>query len=210
MRRHNRRRSRRPTWARWNAQPWCACYEMCAGTSLWPPAVSDSLERSCTSGCASISSSVLPKSGRDVMGILAIAAMCAGMFAGAAIYVSAVEHPARLSCGTEIALREFGPSYRRATVMQALLAIVGSVMGLWSAWAGSDGRVALGAILLGAAVPFTLVAILPTNHRLLDPALDPRSREATQLLVRWGRLHAVRTALSSAAFLLFLVRLSSR
>jgi|SRR5262245_4505227 len=144
------------------------------------------------------------------MWISVIATMCTGVFAGAAIYVNAVEHPARLSCGTDVALREFGPSYRRATVMQALLAIVGCVTGLWSAWAASDGWLATGAILLGAAVPFTFVVILPTNHRLLDPALDPRSREATQLLDRWGRLHAVRSALSSAAFLLFLVRLASR
>lgn len=94
--------------------------------------------------------------------------------------------------------------------MQACLAIVGCVTGLWSAWEGSDGWLALGAILLGAVVPFTLLVILPTNHRLLDTALDPRSQEATQPLVLWGRLHAVRSALSSAAFLLFVVRLARR
>jgi len=143
------------------------------------------------------------------MWISVIATMCAGVFAGAAIYVNAVEHPARLSCGNELALREFGPSYRRATVMQAFLAIAGCAMGLWSAWARGDGWLAGGAILLGAVVPFTLVAILPTNHKLLDPALDPRSPEATRLLIQWGRLHAVRSVLSSAAFLLFLVRLAS-
>jgi len=54
-----------------------------------------------------------------------IATVCSGLFAGAAIYVSAVEHPARLSCGTALALREFAPSYRRGTVMQASLAVVG-------------------------------------------------------------------------------------
>ena len=135
------------------------------------------------------------------------ATLCAGLFAGAAIYVNAVEHPARLACGTDLALREFGPSYRRATVMQASLAIAGCVMGLWSAWVANDVWLASGAILLGSVVPFTLVVILPTNHQLVDPALDPRGREAIQLLVRWGRLHAVRSALSSAAFLLFLFRL---
>ena len=54
---------------------------------------------------------------------LSIAAACAGLFAGAAIYINAVEHPARLGCGNEVALREFGPSYRRATVMQGSLAV---------------------------------------------------------------------------------------
>lgn len=51
------------------------------------------------------------------MWVLAVAVLCAGIFAGAAIYINAVEHPARLSCGTELALREFGPSYRQATVI---------------------------------------------------------------------------------------------
>jgi len=136
------------------------------------------------------------------------ATLCAGLFAGAAIYVNAVEHPARLSCGTDLALREFGPSYRRATVMQASLAIAGCVIGLWSAWVAGDLWLASGAILLGSVVPFTLVVILPTNHQLVDPALDPRSPKAIQLLVRWGRLHAMRTVLSTAAFLLFLFRLA--
>ena len=116
---------------------------------------------------------------------LALAAACAGLFAGAAIYINAVEHPARLACGNELALKEFGPSYRRATMMQATLAIVGCVAGLWNAWSLQDLPSIVGAVSLGAVVPFTLVGILPTNQRLLDPALDPRSPEATRLLVQW-------------------------
>jgi hypothetical protein len=46
---------------------------------------------------------------------------CTGLFAGAALYVTLVEHPARLECGTELAVAEFAPSYRRGAVMQALL-----------------------------------------------------------------------------------------
>ena len=52
---------------------------------------------------------------------------------------------------------------------------------------------------LGARGP-----ILPTNKRLLDPSLDKDSDLAEQLLQRWGTLHAVRSALSLASFLLFL------
>jgi hypothetical protein len=139
---------------------------------------------------------------------LLVAAMCAGLFAGAAIYINAVEHPARLSCGTELALREFAPSYHRATVMQASLALVGCVAGLWSAWALGDAWLALGSILLVAVVPFTLVVILPTNKQLLDPDLDPRGDAAAELLARWGHLHATRSVLSGVAFVLFLMRLA--
>jgi uncharacterized membrane protein len=143
-----------------------------------------------------------------MMWLLMLATLCAGLFAGAAIYINAVEHPARMSCGTDLALREFAPSYRRATFMQAPLALAGCVTGLWAAWVLGDAWLAFSAFLLGASVPFTFVAIMPTNHQLLDPALDPRSPKAAQLLTRWGRLHAVRTTSSSAAFGLFLVRLA--
>ena len=131
-----------------------------------------------------------------------VALLCTGLFAGAAIYVSLVEHPARLECGVGPAIAEFGPSYRRAAVMQASLAAVGSLAGgvAWSR--GSPTTVLAAALLLGAAIPFTLIVIRPTNQRLLDPRLDRDSPEAAALLVRWGRLHAGRSALSSVAFLL--------
>jgi Anthrone oxygenase len=109
-----------------------------------------------------------------------------------------------------VALREFGPSYRRATVMQASLAIAGCATGLWAAWILRDLSAAAGAVCLGAVIPFTLVAILPTNNRLLNPALDPRGPDATRLLIRWGRLHAIRSALSGLAFGVFLLRLTAR
>ena len=138
-----------------------------------------------------------------VLEVLAI--LCAGGFAGAALYVTFVEHPARLSCGTSLALREFIPSYQRGAVMQASLAIVGLLAALLAWWRSGHGGFLLGGLLLGAPVPFTLLAILPTNHRLLAPTLDPDSAEAAALLRRWGRLHAVRTAAGLLAFAVLVV-----
>ena len=136
-----------------------------------------------------------------------LATVCAGLFSGAAIYVTLVEHPARLSCGTELAVKEFGPSYRRGTVMQASLALAGCAFGV-AAWArNGDRAVLIAAVLLGAVVPFTLIVIVPTNKQLLDPSLDARSTSAASLLARWGQLHAVRSVLSLSAFLLLLIRL---
>ena len=131
-----------------------------------------------------------------------VALLCTGLFAGAAIYVSLVEHPARLECGPALAIAEFGPSYRRGAVMQASLAVVGCLAAV-AAWTqGSATSVLIAGLLLGAAVPFTLIAILPTNKRLLDAVLDRGSPEAAALLARWGRLHAVRSVVSGVAFLL--------
>ena len=134
----------------------------------------------------------------------AIATLCCALFAGAALYINAVEHPARISCGTELAVSQWAPSYRRATWMQAPLALVGFVSAA-AAWLAGSGIVwLLGGILLGLVVPVTLIVIMPTNQRLLSSSLDRRSDEARDLLVRWNALHGIRTALSLAALLLFL------
>ena len=64
-----------------------------------------------------------------------IALLCTGLFAGAAVYVTLVEHPARLECGPAVALAEFRPSYRRAAVMQARSPPIGllTAVGAWAA-----------------------------------------------------------------------------
>ena len=130
-----------------------------------------------------------------MLGLLAetIALVATALFAGAAVYVSLVEHPARESCGPAIAVAEFGPSYRRGAIMQGGLALIGGIAGV-GRWAtlGGPGWLAAGLLLL-ALIPYTLIVIMPTNKRLLDPALDTRSAEASALLCRWGRRHSFRT-----------------
>ena len=139
--------------------------------------------------------------------LLLIAVVATGAFAGAAVYVSLVEHPARVSCGVAVALKQFGPSYKRGAVMQASLALIGTAAGLGVAWQDGDAWYALAALLLGAIVPFTLIVIFPTNARLLDSSLAKDEANAMRLLTRWGRLHGVRTISSCAAFLILALRM---
>ena len=133
-----------------------------------------------------------------------IATLSAGLFAGAAIYINLVEHPARMECGTELAIKEFAPSYHRATVVQVSLAVIGFLTAVAVWLIHGDFWWLVGAVLLVAVIPFTLLVIFPTNKKLLDPLLDKNSELASVLLVRWGRLHAVRSLLSLLAFLIFL------
>jgi hypothetical protein len=132
-----------------------------------------------------------------------LATLSCALFSGAAIYINLVEHPARMGCNTEIAATVWAPSYARATVMQASLAIVSLLSGV-AAWLLGGGVMWLvGAMLIGLVVPFTFVAIMPTNKQLLSPGRDLSSSETRALLERWGRLHAVRSLLSFAAALVF-------
>jgi uncharacterized membrane protein len=139
-----------------------------------------------------------------------VATLACGIFAGAAMYVSLVEQPARLSCGITLAVTEWRPSYRRGAVMQASLAVVGSLFAFASWWIGKDSAWLLGGILLFAVIPFTVVVIFPTNKELESDNLDISSAKAEQLLRRWSALHAVRGGLSLVAFVIFLIALQRK
>ena len=132
------------------------------------------------------------------------AVLACTVFTGAAVYISAVEHPARLAWGPEIAVAEWTPSYKRATVMQAPLALAAGLLGIARFVLGGGMLWIAAALLILAVIPFTLIVIQPTNHRLLDPGRDRRSDETRHLLETWGRLHGVRTGLSVVASILFI------
>ena len=136
-----------------------------------------------------------------------VATISCAIFAGAAIYINLVEHPARMSCGTQIAATVWAPSYKRATVMQAPLAILSFLAGV-SAWLLGGGIMWFaGAVLIGLVVPFTFIAIMPTNHLLLALGRDLASTETRALLIKWSRLHAVRSLLGLLALVTYLILL---
>ncbi len=136
-----------------------------------------------------------------------VATFASGIFAGAAVYINFVEQPARLSCGVQLAVTEWRPSYKRGTLMQVPLALIGSLSALVSWWFDGGRAWLVGGLLLLLVIPFTLVVILPTNKQLESQELDLQSEEAERLLRRWGQLHAARSLLSGTAFLVFLISL---
>ena len=136
-----------------------------------------------------------------------LAVLAAAIFAGAAIYINVAEHPARMGCDTKTAVTVWAPSYQRAYVMQASLAVIGFVGGV-AVWllGGGVGWLS-GAAFIGAVIPFTFIVIMPTNKKLLAPGRDLASADTRALLVQWGHLHAVRSVLSFVALLIYLLLL---
>jgi hypothetical protein len=134
-----------------------------------------------------------------------VATLCAAIFAGAALYINLVEHPVRMGLATNLAAQQWVPSYRRATWMQAPLALLSLITGVLAGLMGGGVAWLIAAILIGAVVPFTFIVIMPTNHKLLAPDRDLSSAETRVLLENWGKLHAVRTGLSLLATVLYMV-----
>lgn len=137
-----------------------------------------------------------------MFGSLALTA--AALFAGAAVYINIAEQPARLGLDDRALLAEWKPSYARGFLMQASLAVIGFIFGVLE-WLVTGSIIWLiGAIVLVANWPFTLLVIMPVNKVLNDTPIESANADTRQSIEKWGSLHGVRSALGVAATLIFL------
>lgn len=134
-----------------------------------------------------------------------LALLCAALFAGGALYISIVEHPARMAAGVRVALAQFRQMYPRAAPWQASTAALSFGFGLIASLLGAPWAWALGGLVVALVIPWTIVLMLPTNHKLLAP-VAPTEDEAPLLLGRWETLHWVRSILGLIGLLILIWR----
>jgi uncharacterized membrane protein len=139
-----------------------------------------------------------------------VAIVCALIFTGAAVYINLVEHPTRLSFSNSIALSVWQPSYKRATRMQAPLALVSGFAAAWVWWLSGSLAWLFAGVLILLVVPFTFAVIMPVNIELQRADLEPESVRTRRLLESWGRLHGVRSVLALLSSFLMLAQLVGR
>ena len=136
-----------------------------------------------------------------------LALLTAAMFTCAAVYINVADQPARFGLDDSALLTEWKPSYKRGLSMQAPVAIVGFLLGLLAWWQSGQWLWIVGALLMIANWPYTLLGIMPTNNRLM--AMDPNDGGPTSraLIQKWGWLHGGRSVLGTLATAAYLAAL---
>jgi hypothetical protein len=132
-----------------------------------------------------------------------LALISAALFAGAAVYVNVAEQHARLKLDDGAMLTEWKPSYRSGYMMQGSLAALSCARSIAAFAFSYDWRWLIGAALIGANWPYTLFIIMPQNKVLQETAQDAANAMTRGLLLQWGRLHAVGSALGLAAVIAY-------
>jgi hypothetical protein len=124
-----------------------------------------------------------------------LALVAIALFTGGSLYVTIAEHPGRLRLDDNAGAAHLTASARRAGPLMGGLAMIALLLGLWAGLKTGDAWLIAAAVLIGLAIPFTFAAVIPVNRRI-----EAGAGTATRvLLVRWGQLHLVRTALGIAA-----------
>ncbi len=142
-----------------------------------------------------------------MIGILA--ALCAGTFFGASIYINLALHPATVEVGGDFAGAFFPPMYAKASTLQITLAAAGTVLGLIAGFISGNALWFVGAAFLISVVPITLLMIKPINDQLLYPKQKLPADKVMALLKQWNPKHWIRSIVSFVAFVCFLTALSA-
>ncbi|HEY2120543.1 MAG TPA: DUF1772 domain-containing protein [Candidatus Acidoferrum sp.] len=137
-----------------------------------------------------------------------LALLIAGLFTGAACYINFAEQPARLRLDDGALLAEWKFAYKRGFAMQATLAFLGFLLGMLAWYLRSKVEFAIGAVLLVANWPWTMLVMMPVNKKLMKTPPENAGRETRALLLKWNRLHAARTILGSLSALAYIFGLA--
>jgi hypothetical protein len=132
-----------------------------------------------------------------------IALVFAAAFAGAAIYVSWVEQPARMALDEEALLSEWGPSDSRGVALLLAFSLVAAAAGFIAYFGSQDVRWVFGALIVIASWPYAFFVMAPLNNQILS--LRGRDVAAAQALIRqWGLIETGFAGIGVLAVAMFL------
>jgi hypothetical protein len=107
-------------------------------------------------------------------------------------------------------LTEWKSAYKRGFAMQAPLAVAAFVLGAFAWWESGQWLFLIGGALMLANWPWTMLAILPVNSRLMQTEPIAATKDTREMIRHWNVLHGVRTLLGAGATVVFLIAIDPR
>jgi len=138
-----------------------------------------------------------------------ISVIATGLFAGGALMQSIVDHPARQSTEPAAAIGQMQATLKFADPYMPILVLLGSIsMMVTYYFHHRTWHIVAAALLLLLIIPFTLIVIFPVNKKMLTLSGAAHEHSAIRSLMRrWGRLHAIRSALGCTALMVIVFQL---
>jgi len=134
-----------------------------------------------------------------------LALIAAAFYTGFALYIVLVEHPARMKLDNQSLLMEWKESYGRGHVIGPLTVVITALLGLITFFFNHEWLWAIGSLSILINVPYTIIFINPTNHKLLGTTPETANDETRSLVQKWTNLHIGRCIYSTITVILFLL-----
>lgn len=135
----------------------------------------------------------------DILILLVILIM--GTQFGIALTASIVVHPILVKAKKVTAIEVFKPFFDKTHILVLYMSIIVSLLALavsiisgnwW--WFGIS-------LIMHLNGPYTVFFMMPLNRRLMDEKVNPDSEQTSDDIIKWGKLHAVRTVLNGLIFI---------
>jgi hypothetical protein len=133
-------------------------------------------------------------------GLFAFASACT--FLGAALYITIVEQPARMSLSPGAMVEEWGPSHRRGFVMLSAIALLAALLAYVDYAASRDARLLAGGTVMLASWLYTFFVVVPVDVMIVALPAERTRAAARELMREWGLLEWGQTAIAAAACIL--------
>ena len=124
-----------------------------------------------------------------------------------ALTASIVVHPILVKAKKVTAIEVFKPFFDKTHIAVLYMSIIVSLLALaisiisgnwW--WFGIS-------LIMHLNGPYTVFFMMPLNRRLMDEKVNPDSEQTSNDIIKWGKLHAVRTVLNGLIFIGFIILL---
>lgn len=134
-----------------------------------------------------------------------VATLSCGIFAGAALYATVVECPARMTHDSETAVKIWKPSFLKARSLMSKLVVISTGSSVAAFWCSNQRRLnewLLAGGLMFSLLPLTVLTMLPINNELMETekCIDNGNVFIVDKLNAWSNRLAVKTVVSVGAF----------